>query len=66
MSSHGVILSGFKGMWLVGKRLHGFKAETQLTSGYYLYFDWNSALVMVDSPEALFLREFDADQNLMS
>ena len=64
--SHGFVLSGFKEMWLVGSLcLQGSGAETQLKSSCYLQFDRNSVSV-VNRPEALFLRLFDADQNLIS
>lgn len=58
--SQAVILCGFKGMWPFGSFcFHGSEAEITEVK-------MRSALVMVHRPEALFLREFDTDQSLMS
>ena len=56
--SHGVILSGFTRVWLEGWfRFSGFGAETQLRSVL--------TETVVSRTEALFLRLFNANHNLI-
>lgn len=70
--SHGIVWSGFQEMWSVGPSIF-MNLKLKCTWGQLVIFvllkpsglRFSYILVMVDKPEALFLNEFDADQNLI-